>query len=145
MELTNQFINKKIFSSVESLIILLPFQVGTPDISRGKVLTDQLETLLQMFQKNPGRMVGSIIPIVTKVNPKDDSFQFDSFRDNIAKIIEVNLENTLRNLNDSGLKDVAEITQEEIEQFERNERIHTIAYEKRMKIKEYCERKKFFY
>ena len=70
-ETANQFINKKLFNVVENMVILIPFTVESLSVARGAVLNEQLEILLNSFKHSPKKMVKSIIPIVTKVNPED--------------------------------------------------------------------------
>ena len=80
MEFINQFINKKLFGSIKNLKILIPITLTSIKVARGGPVTEQLEILMKTFQKNPSEMSKSIIPVLTKVNPKDEEFEFDSVK-----------------------------------------------------------------
>lgn len=81
MEFTNQFINKKLFSSAKRLIILVPFVADSIKLARGGAVVDQLEVLMNTFQKDPQELIHSLVPIVTKVKPNDTDFDLDQFKD----------------------------------------------------------------
>lgn len=93
MELTNQFINKKLLNSVKKLIFLLPFTVTTPSDSKGQLFVEALEVFFKTFQKNPEKMIKSIVPIVTKVKPHAnfDVFNLDDFKSKLDEIVENHL------------------------------------------------------
>lgn len=46
---------------------------------------------MSTIQKNITEISPSIIPVLTKVNPKDEEFNFDKIQDDLSEILQVNL------------------------------------------------------
>ena len=92
-------------------------------------------------------MTKSIVPIVTKVNPKAEDWDVDTFKGEIQEIMNANLENTLTDLNkqlvELGLEE-DKIEDEDIENYANSVDLHLISHEKKLLIKEYYERQEFF-
>lgn len=115
LEFTNQFINKKLFGVIKNLVILIPFTPESISVSRGGLMIEQLEVLMNTFQKNPCEMSKSIIPVLTKVKPEDTEFDIDNLRNELSQIMSNNLDKYLKELKFIGedTQDV-EITEEDV-------------------------------
>ena len=103
---------------------------------------------MKTFQKNPCEMSKSIIPVLTKVDPTNEDFDFDQVREVLQQIIDVNLSNFLIKLNNPGQDtEQLDITEDDIEKYEENSSLSDnelqkiIEMDKLKSIKEYSERK----
>ena len=93
-------------------------------------------------------MSKSIIPVLTKVDPTNEDFDFDQVREVLQQIIDVNLSNFLIKLNNPGQDtEQLDITEDDIEKYEENSSLSDnelqkiIEMDKLKSIKEYSERK----
>ena len=96
-------------------------------------------------------MVKSIIPVLTKVDPKDENFDMDGVRDDLRKIMDGSLQRFLNELMYQGEgNEQLKITIDEIDLYEKNKELsleeiqEIIPLEKLKGVKEYCERKQFY-
>ena len=146
LEFINQFINKKLFNLIENLVILIPFTVDAFKVSRGGPVIKQLEILMRTFQRRSVEISKSVIPILTKVKPNDDEFDFDSFQEDMQQIMAMNLDNYLRDLVNNAANGNSEfkITQQDIEIFQRNSDPQDMEPDKFAILQDYIERKEFF-
>lgn len=89
-------------------------------------------------------MVQSIVPVLTKVNPADSSFDFGSFKDSLFELVDKDLENYRNHLmSQANGCEALYITDEDIDKFSANQNIEEIDKEKQQIVKEYFERKEF--
>ena len=118
LEFTNQFINKKLFNKIKNLVILIPFTADSIKISRGGPMIEQLEILMSTFQKSAMDISKSIVPVLTKVKPTDEDFDFDIFQSDLGEIMESNLRNFLIDLeNQSDDHERVKITEDDIQNY----------------------------
>ena len=136
---------QKLFNVIKKLVILIPFTADSIRIARGGPMVEQLEILMRTFQKDSNEVAKSIIPVLTKVKPTADDFDFDLFQSDLEEIMKQNLANHLTEMqNQTENVERIKVTEEEIAQYESGENIDQINPEKLTILKEYCDRKQFF-
>lgn len=131
---------------IENLVILIPFTAESIKVSRGGPVVEQLDILMRTFQRSSLEIVKSIIPVLTKVKPDDDEFDFDMFQSEMLEIMHNDMSNYLNTLQ-TQLPDSTKqssVSQQDIDLFSLKSNHNQIEPHKIPILKEYCERKLFF-
>ena len=92
VEFVNQFINKKLFSIVKNLKIIIPIMHGIEKISRGGPLWEQLEILMNIFKKQMPLMSKSIIPVLTRLVVQDENFYLSEYKEELQSVFDERLQ-----------------------------------------------------
>lgn len=83
IELLHIFMNKLIFNQACFVRFIVPFTYAQLFNSRGQEAVEQLKVIQNMVNANLNEIGDSIIPIITKVDPKDANFDIDEIRYNL--------------------------------------------------------------
>lgn len=113
--------------------------------SRGKPIIEQLEILLNMIECNPVKLAESMEPIITKVNPKDEEFDIETFRSDLGETIQEYLVIKKTELFGSMTSKESDDLDSEIEFFKNQEFFKIDNYQEKLEaLERFCEIEKFF-
>ena len=102
IEYINTFIGKKIFNIAKDIKIIMPFTCGEIQDQRGNLVASLLKLMQNIFQNYLGQKSFSIIPVLTKVDPSDDEFNFDIIKDDFERLLKNELNKQFPGLRDDG-------------------------------------------
>ena len=83
IELINSIIMKKLFTMSSRVRFLIPIPYKSLEGGRGKAVKDHVRMLLNIFKGNIKDVATSILPVVTKVRPKESGFDLETVKANI--------------------------------------------------------------
>ena len=93
-EFINMLIVKKIFSIAEKVRILIPITDKQIEDSKGLGLVQQVKILLEVFKGSQLQDIqDSILPVLTKVDPRNLNFDLEESMSKSLKILETYLAN----------------------------------------------------
>ena len=93
IEYINTFIDKKIFNVAKEVKIIIPFTATQMSEQRGGIVAQLIKLMQNIFSSYLGQTEFSILPILTKVDPNDDEFDFDIFKDDFENVLKNELNN----------------------------------------------------
>lgn len=80
----------------------MPFTCGEIQDQRGNLVASLLKLMQNIFQNYLGQKSFSIIPVLTKVDPADDEFNFDIIKDDFERLLKNELNKQFPGLRDDG-------------------------------------------
>ena len=94
MRILNCFILMYIFQIAKTVRFVMPITYSQIQESRGYAVRSHFDSVKRMCEENLDVMLKSILPIITKANPKDDEIDVDAIRETVKEQLqcEVNVQ-----------------------------------------------------